>query len=140
MDNKQTDKDDKLQHIIHSNPNSLIYDGDCPLCKRFVIYTYFRNNIPNFKLINARENAQLVQELLELNLDLNKGMVFIYNNQLYYNDKSVHELAKLVKRESFFNKLFHAVFRHKFLAWMFYPLLKAGRRVALKIKGISLIE
>ena len=40
--------------------NYLLYDGDCPLCSRFVAMTRLRETLPSFHLIDARDNPQLV--------------------------------------------------------------------------------
>ncbi len=47
--------------------NYLLYDKDCPFCRNYMKYQEMKENFSDIKILNARDNMELVKELKMLN-------------------------------------------------------------------------
>ncbi|MEM1403045.1 MAG: DCC1-like thiol-disulfide oxidoreductase family protein [Pseudomonadota bacterium] len=112
-------------------PAYIVYDGQCPFCTSYVRLLRLRETVGPVELIDARSNHPVVAEVTGQNLDLNEGMAFLHEGQIFYGDKCVTQLALLSTPVGLFNRINAAVFRRGWAARFLYPVLKAGRRVAL---------
>ncbi len=117
----------------------LVYDGECPFCKNYAHYLDVRNAIGEFVLVNAREGGPPVEEIRNLPYDLNDGMVLKLHGRYYFGSDALHVLALLSGKRGVFSIVNRLLFSLPGTAWMGYPLLKLGRRLALRLKGVSLI-
>ncbi len=115
----------------------LVYDGECPFCKNYAHYLDVRNAIGEFVLVNARDGGPLVEEIRNLPYDLNDGMVLKMRGHYYLGSDALHALALLSGKRGVFSLANRILFSLPGAAWVGYPLLKLGRRLALKLKGIS---
>lgn len=115
----------------------LIYDGECPLCKNYARYLDVRDAVGDLVLVNAREGGDLVQEVRDLSYDLNEGMVLKVHGRYYAGSDALHMLALMSGRRGLFSVANRILFTSPGTAWMMYPLLKLGRRIALKLRGVS---
>jgi predicted DCC family thiol-disulfide oxidoreductase YuxK len=113
----------------------IVYDGDCPLCSRYVKMTRLNNAVGRPTLINARERPNLVSALVEHGVNLDVGMAVYYQGQLYAGSEAVHLLALLTTPVDVANRVAAAVLKRQGLAGAIYPLLRAGRNVLLWLKG-----
>ncbi len=114
----------------------LVYDGECPLCKNYARYLDVRGAVGEFVLVNAREGGPLVEELRSLPYDLNEGMALKLDGRYYFGSGALHALARLSGKGSVFGIANRLLFGFCGAAWMGYPLLKLGRRLLLKSKGV----
>lgn len=117
----------------------IIYDGDCIFCKSYTRFVRLRETVGPVELIDARSGHPMVLEYQRQGYDLNEGMLFVYKGQVYHGSDAVHALGGLSSSVSIFNRINRLVFSHRILAKALYPLLKAGRRVTLLLRGKSLI-
>ncbi len=117
----------------------LVYDGECPFCKNYAHYLDVKNAVGDFVLINAREGGPLVQEIRDLPYDLNEGMVLKLKGQHYFGSDALYMLALLSDTRGAFSILNRLLFSSRDAARLGYPLLKLGRRLLLKMKGVSRI-
>ena len=62
---------------------SIVYDGDCPFCSRYVKLVRLREALGAVSIINAREGGPLVDEIVEAGFDLDEGMVLKVDGQLF---------------------------------------------------------
>ncbi|MEM8984006.1 MAG: DCC1-like thiol-disulfide oxidoreductase family protein [Pseudomonadota bacterium] len=118
-----------------SKTNYLVYDGDCPFCSRYVRLVRLRDTIGPVELINARESHPVVDNLASAGYDLNEGMAFIQDEVVYYADAAIHRLALLSTPSTFFNRLNARLLGSSTISALIYPLLKAGRGLALRALG-----
>jgi len=127
-----------------SNSNSdeikIVYDGECPICNNYVQMVRLKESVKIVSLIDARKNDDYVTAMLDRNLDINQGMLVIYGNQLYYASDAMNILALLTGKTSWMNRIVNAVFRHRALAQLFYPLCKSGRNLLLFLLNRSKID
>lgn len=118
----------------------LIYDGDCPLCSRYVRYVRLRDTVGKVHLINAREGGPLVDEMAAGGLDLNEGMVLKMGGRYYHGADCIHALAMLSSPSNTFNRINAAIFRSPTLSRMLYPVLRVGRIAVLRALGRTKIR
>lgn len=122
-----------------SNRLSVIYDGECPFCAAFVKLYALRKNIGEIELIDARTRPDLVRELRTQDMEINEGMVVIWQGHYYHGANAMHLLSILGADRGFFGGLNKLLFRNRNAAEVVYPVLATGRRVALSLLGRKMI-
>jgi predicted DCC family thiol-disulfide oxidoreductase YuxK len=118
-----------------SNRLSIIYDGECPFCAAFVKLYALRKNIGEIELIDARTRPDLVRALRAQGMEINEGMVVIWQRHYYHGANAMHLLSILGADKGPFGRLNKFLFRNRNAAEVVYPLLATGRRVALSLLG-----
>lgn len=111
----------------------IIYDGDCPFCSKYVQLIQLKKTIGYVELINARVDNTIKEKLKGLAIDLNKGMVLIDGQDIYFAEDCVHRLALLSTSSTLFNRINKFIFKHKILSKILYPIMKTGRNFVLFI-------
>ena len=118
----------------------LVYDGECPVCKRYALYLDVKKAVGDLVLVNARQGGSLVEEVRMLSHDLNDGMVLKVGGRYYFGSEALHILALLSGRRGVFSLMNRILFGTRGAARMAYPLLRLGRRTLLKLRRIPPIE
>jgi predicted DCC family thiol-disulfide oxidoreductase YuxK len=117
----------------HHNRLSIIYDGDCPFCANFVKLYAIRKKVAEVELIDARKQPLLVQDLRSRCMDLNDGMVVIWQGRYYFGAAGMHLLSMLGTESGIFAMLNQLLFRNRRMAGIIYPALATGRRITLSL-------
>jgi predicted DCC family thiol-disulfide oxidoreductase YuxK len=117
-----------------ANP-TIVYDGDCPFCSRYVTLLRLNEALGPVDLLNARHGGALVTEIYRCGLDLDQGMVLILNGELYHGADCMHRLALLTTPSDAFNRLNVWIFRSRVSSNVFYPMLRLTRNVVLAALG-----
>jgi predicted DCC family thiol-disulfide oxidoreductase YuxK len=119
----------------------LVYDGDCPLCRASAMAVRVKKAAGALMTLDARhaEGHELMDAIAAQNLDLNQGIVVRYHGQLYHGVEALHLLALMGSQNDIFNRFNAWFFKSKARVHFFYPVLKAGRRLSLKLLGKDLI-
>src|SRR5688572_4535566 len=115
--------------------NWLLYDGDCPFCSRYVAYVRLREAAGPVTLADARSHPELLAEALQHAYDLDEGMLLKLDGRYYHGADCINALALLTTPSGIFNRLNRALFRSKAVSRLAYPVLRAGRNLALKLLG-----
>ncbi|MEM9690856.1 MAG: DUF393 domain-containing protein [Pseudomonadota bacterium] len=115
--------------------NLLVYDGDCPLCTRYVKLIRLRDSIGEVDLVNARTDHPAVASLARAGYDLNEGLALIESGQVYFGAACMTRLALLSTPVGLFNRMNVRLFRSPRVAAWLYPFLKAGRNALLWLLG-----
>ena len=118
---------------LHDNRLSIIYDGDCPFCANFVKLYAIRKKVAKVELIDARKQPLLVQDLRSRCMDLNDGMVVIWQGRYYFGAAGMHLLSMLGTESGIFAMLNQLLFRNRRMAGIIYPALATGRRITLSL-------
>ena len=118
----------------------LIYDGECPVCRRYALHLDLKRFLGELVLVNAREGGPIVDEVRALPHDLNEGMVLKIDGRFHRGDAALHALALLSDGRKIFGAFNRLMFHSRASARLIYPLLKLGRRALLKIKGVPMID
>ena len=114
----------------------LVYDGECPLCKNYARYLRVKEAVGELTLVDARKGGALVDEIRNLPHDLDEGMVLKMSGRYYTGHEALNVLALLSERRGVFSRVNRLVFSSPPAARIGYPLLKAGRWLLLRFKGI----
>lgn len=117
----------------------VIYDGECPLCSRYVLLYQLREQGQRVHLIDARSEHPIVGDIRARGLDLNEGMVVRWRDQYYHGAEAMHLLATLAGETTLFNRVNRLLFSRPRLARAVYPTLVRGRKLLLRLLGRKLI-
>ena len=119
---------------------TLIYDGDCPLCRRYVAYVRVRRAAGGLKLIDARKGGRDVDAARARGFDLDAGMVLRLGGRYFHGADCVNRLALMSSRSDWFNRLNFLLFQSPRLSSFCYPALRAGRNLLLALLGRSKLD
>jgi predicted DCC family thiol-disulfide oxidoreductase YuxK len=112
---------------------SIIYDGECPFCANFVKLYAIRKKVTEVELIDARGQRGLVQELRAQGMDINEGMVVVWQGHCYFGAAGMHLLSVLGTEAGIFGVFNRLLFQNRRVAGLIYPALAAGRRITLSL-------
>ncbi len=118
----------------------LLYDRECPACEFYCQRINVDETEGQLQRIDARDNSELLQEVTDVGLDIDEGMVLKIDDSIYYGSDAIHKLATLSARQGLVDKLAHWTFRSPAVARVLYPVLAACRNLLLKILGRSRIN
>lgn len=114
---------------------TIIYDGQCPFCSSYVSMMRLRETAGQVELVDARSTDPRVAEAVSAGLDLDRGMVVIWQDRTYFGEDAVHLLAVLSGPRGISNRLQRALFGTPRRAARVYPVLARGRRLFLRLSG-----
>ena len=118
----------------------LVYDGQCPMCANYCRMLRLRESVGSLRLIDARENSAVKDEITARGLDIDQGMVLKLGDNLYYGADAMHALALISSGSGVFNWINAWVFRSRVLSRLLYPVLRFCRNMLLKILGKTKIN
>ena len=113
---------------------SVYYDGECPLCSRYVRHTRLKKTM-EVSLLDLRNHPDKVSEFKALELDVDEGMIVVLDGIIYHGAEAMHVLTLLSTASGLVNRCSRLVFSHRLLARIFYPALVGGRNLLLRILG-----
>jgi predicted DCC family thiol-disulfide oxidoreductase YuxK len=113
----------------------LLYDGECPICAGFVRFAEFRRRHPDLRLLDAREEPELVADLRRRGYEINDGMVLVVGDRLYYGAQANAELASYTSDLPTRKRAAMAT-----IGATPYPLLRAIRNALLRARGRTMID
>lgn len=111
----------------------LVYDKECPACNNYCQIVRIREDVGDLKIINARDNSAVRNEITKMGFDIDQGMVLKMNGQIYYGSDAIHALALISSKSGVFNRLNFWIFKSKPRAYYLYPILRSCRNLLLKI-------
>lgn len=111
----------------------IYYDGLCPFCTNYVGLQKIRDDFKT-ELIDLRSNQCIAEEFRSKGLNLDDGMVVLYNEQTFHGSSAVFFLSNL-QDNSFMGILWRNIFRSRWLTKTIYPLLVFFRNITLIILG-----
>ena len=118
----------------------LVYDRECPACNSYCQVVRIRESVGELRIVDARENSEVMNEITSLGLDIDQGMVLKMGYQLYYGSDAVHTLALIGSRSGIFNRINFWIFKSKTISSILYPVLRFFRNLLLKILGKTKIN
>jgi len=111
----------------------LVYDGECPACNNFSQVVRIRQDVGDLKIVDARQDSVIRDEVTQSGLDLDQGMVLKMGRQLFYGADALHALALISSRSGMFNRANYWIFKSKRLSRFLYPVLRFFRNLLLKV-------
>jgi predicted DCC family thiol-disulfide oxidoreductase YuxK len=118
---------------------SILYDGDCPVCRSYVRMMRLRESFGDVALADAREHPELVARYRAAGMEVNDGIVLDLDGTAYYGADAMAALASISSSSRWFNRFNALLFSSPKVARAIYPALAFGRRVLLKLLGRDLI-
>lgn len=118
----------------------LVYDRECPACNSYCQVVRIRESVGELRIIDARENSEILREITGNGLDIDQGMVLKMGDKLYYGSDAIHALALISNRSGVFNRLNYWIFKSEAASKWLYPVLRFFRNVLLKALGKSKIN
>lgn len=115
--------------------NWLLYDGECPFCSAYVKMVRLQENAGPIRLVDARSDGPEYHEALREGFDLDEGMLLKLSGQYYHGKDCIHALALLTRKRDLFGRINSWVFRSQTRSTLLYPILRAGRSLALRLLG-----
>ena len=117
---------------------TFIYDGECPFCNHFAGLIERKSKINNIRILDGRENTDLIKNLLDKGFDIDKGAVLLKDNEILHGVDAINTICKQVENPSdSLLKLLTKIFKSKKRTALIFPLLLRARRFALISKGVS---
>ncbi|MGD9805860.1 MAG: DCC1-like thiol-disulfide oxidoreductase family protein [Hyphomicrobiaceae bacterium] len=129
--------DGKSRDEVNGPQNYLLYDGECPFCTRYVVYTKAQSAFGGLTLLDARQHPTLVAEWRARGIELNDGMLLVANGNTYFGDEALHVLALASTRSDIFNRINALIFRSRLASHALYPIMRCGRNITLRALGRS---
>jgi predicted DCC family thiol-disulfide oxidoreductase YuxK len=123
-----------------TNAILLVYDRQCPVCEAYCRMVRLRQAVGTLRIVDARESSEVMEEITATGLDIDQGMVLKMGGRLYYGADAIHALALLSSRSGLFNRLNYWMFRSRRGSQRLYPVLRAGRKLLLKMLGRTRIN
>jgi predicted DCC family thiol-disulfide oxidoreductase YuxK len=124
------------EHDSTSQPRlRLVYDSECPMCRRYVRWQRIRQDVGELELIDARQDSEARRELTDLGIDLDEGFALQTGERWYHGSEALHRLTLLGTRSGVFNRLMYRLFANQERTAGLYPWLRACRNGLLKALG-----
>ncbi len=119
-----------------------VYDGECPICCMGASLYRVRQNVGAFHAVDARtqKDHPVMHEINQAGLSIDEGMVIKYEGQLYHGKRALKLMAQLGADEGWMNRINNRIFQFGRMGDILYPLMKAGRNIALAVKGVGKIR
>jgi predicted DCC family thiol-disulfide oxidoreductase YuxK len=117
----------------------IIYDGACPFCRAYVRLLRLRQAIGPVELLSAREADPRIAQYQQQGYELDQGMLVVMSGVVHAGADAMQVLALCSTPAGWFNRCNRLVFSSACLSRWFYPVLRAGRRLALLVRGTPLI-
>ncbi len=115
-------------------PLTIVYDGGCPFCSRFVRLLRLRENF-DVALTDARAIPDRVAAYARQGIKVDEGMIVELEGALHHGANAVCLLSALSTRTGVWNWFSASLFRYRPVARLLYPTMRLGRRVTLTALG-----
>lgn len=111
----------------------LVYDAECPMCRRYVRWQRIRHDVGELELLDARQDSEARRELTAMGFDLDEGFALQIGERWYHGSEALHRLTLLGTRSGLFNRLMYRLFASPERTARLYPLFRACRTGLLKV-------
>jgi len=111
----------------------LVYDKECPVCDAYCRVVRVHESVGKLRLVNARENTPIMEDITRQRLDIDQGMVLRVDGVLYYGPDAIHQLSLMSSKSSVLNRVNYWMFSSKSRSRLLYPMLRSGRNLLLKV-------
>ena len=136
MKQPKTAKADK----VAAEELAIIYDEQCPVCSAYsAAVDVDTDAASSVRRVNARGDDPLVRQAREAGLDLDDGMVVVYQGKLYHGAEALNLMARLAPDKGVGNRINRLLFSNERVSRLSYPLLRGGRNTLLRMLGRSKI-
>ncbi|NBD95857.1 MAG: DUF393 domain-containing protein [Gammaproteobacteria bacterium] len=115
----------------------IVYDGQCPVCTRLTRAARLRDRASELELIDARGSPLHDIESNDLSqVDFDRGFAVIVDGRVFCGADGARALALITEPTGVFYWLFQLLTRGEKRSRVFYPVMRAGRSLLLRIMGV----
>lgn len=118
----------------------VLYDGECPVCSRFVAWSRLRDIRPNMRMIDARQAPDLVQQFRKDGIEINDTMVVKLGDLTLHGADAFTMVTKLSEPRTGVTTSLLKWLASSRLSGPAYPLMVAGRKLLLLLLRRGLIN
>ena len=119
-----------------TNKSLFIYDGECPFCNHFAQLLELKSSLPEFEILDGRQNLRLLSQLYNKGFDLNKGAILITNENIMHGADAINWICcQIEDPNDSLLEILRMIFTSNKRANLLFPFLLWGRRLSLTIKG-----
>ena len=113
-----------------------IYDGDCPFCNHFAQLLELKSSLPEFEILDGRENLALLSQLYKKGYDLNKGAILLNSENIMHGADAINWICSEIDEPSnSLLEILRIIFSSNKRTNFLFPILLWGRRLSLTLKG-----
>lgn len=113
----------------------ILYDGACPVCGEYLSLLKIRDLVEEVRLVNARERPDLVAALRAAGYEINDGIVLAHKGGIVHGATALSVIAQLGGSRRKINRASAALFGLPLVGEACYVVLKAGRKLLLRLLG-----
>jgi predicted DCC family thiol-disulfide oxidoreductase YuxK len=113
----------------------LVYDGECPFCRRYANFAKLSQAFPGLELISAREQRAEVSAARKAGFDLNREMILHVDGKWHAGEAAILRLAEAAGRNPIRNGMLRRVFGSRTHSRGIYNLLVNCRLLFLRLAG-----
>jgi predicted DCC family thiol-disulfide oxidoreductase YuxK len=117
----------------------LLYDGECPVCARYVVWGNLQKISPALKLLNAHDEPELVAQLRSMGIESNDSFSLHLDGKLRHGAEAMAMLNRLAEPPNPIVRMLLGMLTKDAVAKPIYPFLVGCRKLLLKILGRKLI-
>jgi predicted DCC family thiol-disulfide oxidoreductase YuxK len=119
---------------------TIVYDRECPVCRRLVTATRLKERGAELELINARRDAlDDIQGADLTTLDFDEGFAVVVDGHVHHGAEGARVLALLTEPTGVMFRLFRFLVRTPGRSRVWYPVFRAGRNLLLRLLRIPTI-
>lgn len=111
--------------------NFVLYDGECPVCSRFVSWSRLREIRPDIALLDARMAPELVKQLRQQGIETNDTMVIRLGALTLVGSDAFAMITQIAEPNPGLVGWIVKRLASSSLSGPAYPLLVAGRKALL---------
>jgi predicted DCC family thiol-disulfide oxidoreductase YuxK len=119
---------------------TLAYDGHCPVCSAYSRWRALSDSARHVVLEDVRELSAEQRAERYPGVDFDEGFALLIDDRLLSGDQALRWLAANDRARGLTHSLHRSAFAGARRARWFYPLLRAGRNLLLRLLGRSRIQ
>ncbi len=113
----------------------LLYDGECPVCSRYVLWTNIRNKNPDIALLDARQQPELVAALRTEGIEINNSMFLQVDGRRFVGAAAMAIINIYMPQNTLPQRILRSLTSTQLLFKTIYPGLVLGRKLLLALLG-----
>jgi predicted DCC family thiol-disulfide oxidoreductase YuxK len=111
----------------------LLYDGECPVCSRYVLWTNIRNMHPDIALLDARQQPELVTALRTESIEINNTMLLQVDGRSFVGAAAMAKISSYMPQNTLRQRVLRRLTNSQLLLQPIYHGLVLGRKLLLAL-------
>ena len=111
----------------------LLYDGECPICSRYVLWTNIRNKNPDIALLDAHQQPELVAALRTEGIEINNTMFLQVDRRRFVGAAAMAQIRVYTPQNTLPQRILRSLTSSQLLFQTIYPGLVLGRKLLLAL-------